>query len=149
MSYYQEEPMQQPSPRGRLQMDDIKVLAVLFLLLAMILAAVVGGLWLLTGGLETDIIRAWAILATLLLPFVGWACFKWGHTEARGRLRGIDDGVGKVVQAADAAINLRAKHAVTIKQVLNEPEPYVVLPPGESWYQTRPQLPESNRVELE
>ncbi len=149
MSYYREEPTQQPAPRSRLQMDDIKVLGALFLLLVGLLAAVVGGLWLLTGELEPDILRAWAIVATLLLPLVGWACYKWGHTEARGRLKGMDDGVGKVVQAAGAAIDLRAKHAVTIKQVMNDPDPYVVLPPIEASYRLRPQLTEGDRVELE
>lgn len=148
MSYYREDPAI-TTRQSRLGMDDLKVLGVLVLAVALVLAAAVAGLWLLAASMSPEAVAGWAVAATLLLPLVGFGCFKWGHTEARGRLKGMDDGVGKVVQAASAAIDLRAKHAVTIKQVLNDPAPYVVLPAPESSYTIRPQLTTGDRVELE
>lgn len=148
MSHYREEPTTAVR-QSRLGMDDLKVMGVLALGLLIILAGAVAGLWLLTARMEPEAVRAWAVAATLLLPLIGLGCFKWGHTEARGRLRGMDDGLGKVVQAANAAIDLRAKHAVTIKQSMSEPSPYVVLPAPEPSFTMRPQLTAGDVVELE
>lgn len=129
--------------------EDVKAVGLLAFAVVVILGVVALALWILTGGLEFGALRAWAVAATMLLPIVGGACFRWGLVESRGRMKGIDDGVGRVLQAADKAIDLRAKHAVTIKQAVQEPAPYVVLPAPEGSFSIRPQLTAGERVELE
>ena len=93
--------------------------------------------------------RAWALAVTVVLPGVFWAGWRMGHTEAKGRLRGIDDGLDKIVKAADLAINARATHIVKTKEAKGDRPPVVVLPTPESVFTMRRQLPAGDVVELE
>lgn len=81
--------------------------------------------------------RAWALIATVLLPFVTWAGWWFGHTEARGRLAGIDQAVDKVMGAATRAASLRVGTAHALRQrptpppLSSPPPPQISLPPVE------------------
>jgi len=65
--------------------------------------------------------RAIAILALVSLPVVGWACYNLGLTEVKGKLKGIDQGIDKVVKAASAAIDLRASGARSMREATRPP----------------------------
>lgn len=77
-------------------------------------------LWLFIEGLGVGALRAWAILATLALPVVGFAGWTLGRYEATALLKGVDKGVDKV---AVAATKLRTK------EVKQSPVNVAVLPP--------------------
>ena len=73
-----------------------------------------------------DTARLWALLATASLPIVAWAGWYFGHTEARGRLRGIDQAVDKVMGAMTRMAGLQTS-AARAMQPVPEP-PMIVLP---------------------
>lgn len=97
-------------------------------------------LWLVWRGMlqvSPNAARAWALAATALLPLAAWSGWWFGHTEARGRLAGIDQAVDKVMSAATRVAAPRAK-----PQTVSEP-PVVVLPEVEIFPR---QLPPGNDV---
>jgi len=89
--------------------------------------------------------RAWALAVTALLPATAWASWWFGHTEARGRLEGIDQAVDKVMGAATRAASLRVGTAQALRQSVKQEavSPIVVLPDVEIMPR---QLPPSGRV---
>lgn len=105
--------------------------ALTFLALAIILP--VAGLWGIWSLFESYISPEWtraiAIFAIVLLPVVIWASYHVGLTESKGKLRGIDQGVERVMRTAAEAIDLRATSARVMRQAAQpEPPPVVVLP---------------------
>ena len=101
--------------------------------LALALAALaVWGVWRAMQGVSPNLARAWALIVTALLPLVAWAGWYFGHTEARGRLAGIDQAVDKVMGAATRAAGLRVatSHAMRAAPARPQPqEPYTVVLP--------------------
>jgi hypothetical protein len=94
------------------------------------LAMLAGIIWLIWCGMllvPANTARLWALLATALLPVVAWAGWYFGHTEARGRLAGIDQAVDKVMGAATRAAGLQVSAARAMRRSAPEP-PIVVLP---------------------
>ncbi len=90
--------------------------------------------------------RAWALITTALLPFVAWASWYFGRTEARGRLAGIDQAVDKVMGAATRAASLRVGTSRAMRHAQGTERadpPIVVLPDVEIIPR---QLPASDRV---
>jgi hypothetical protein len=82
-------------------------------------------LWLVWRGMlqvSPNAARVWALAATALLPLAAWSGWWFGHTEARGRLAGIDQAVDKVIGAAT-----RVAAPKTKQRAATEP-PTVVLP---------------------
>lgn len=78
--------------------------------------------------------RAWALIATALVPIAFLAGRSMGLTEAKGQIKGLDQGISRVLKAATAAIDLRAASARAMKQaqqhhVIVQPAP--TLPPVE------------------
>jgi len=117
---------------------------------AMIVLAVLGLLaWKLMENVEPDTARAWALVATVLLPAAAWLGYRLGHTEARGRLKGIDDGLDKVVSAAYKAIDLRVQNITRTKEATREPAPYIVLPPPEPAFRMLEASDSHELIELE
>lgn len=114
--------------------------------LALLLLAVIAGvgwaIWSLTTiYVSPTAARAWALVATVLLPVTLVTGYTWGQTESRGRLRGIDQGIERVVKAAATAIDLRATSVRATRQA-GQPEPPIVLPPLD--YIERQQLASNN-----
>lgn len=72
--------------------------------------------------------RAWALTATLLLFPVGALFWFLGHTEARGRLAGIDLAVDKVMGTATRAAGLGVQTRQAMHQATREQHHVVVLP---------------------
>ncbi len=92
----------------------------------LILAILVGLVALIWRGMllaPSNVARLWALLATAALPVAaGW----WfGHTEARGRLAGIDQAVDRVMTAASKTAGLRVN---TTRSIRTETPPQVTLP---------------------
>jgi hypothetical protein len=71
------------------------------------------------------IARAWALLATALLPVVGWVAWRLGRWYAQGIVTGIDWGIGKVAQAGNNAADLRVR---VHREMKRKPDQVVVLP---------------------
>ena len=86
--------------------------------------------------------RLWAILVTGALPLVAWASWWFGHTEARGRLAGIDQAVDRVMGAASKTAGLRVETVRSAKSAQST-LPAVILPDVE----IMPILP-SNQIEM-
>ena len=63
--------------------------------------------------------RVLAFAALVALPVIGFCCYQLGLTEAKGRLRGIDQGIDRVTGAAAKAIDLRASSATLMRQAAN------------------------------
>jgi len=107
-------------------------LAVVIVLVALLLLAAAGwAAWALMAGVPPDWARAWALLATILLPAAGWAGYHLGLTEARGRMRGIGEGLSQAVKAATATIDLRQQAARAAQSRARPEPPTVDLPPVE------------------
>jgi hypothetical protein len=129
--------------------------AFLILIVAILVVfGVVGWLaWRLMGLVEPDTARAWALLATVLAtvlpPAAAWAGYKVGHLQADGRMQGIDDGLEKVVTAAQTAIDLRVQNITKIKEATREPAPYIVLPPPEPAFRMLEASERAEFIELE
>jgi len=97
-------------------------------------------LWLVWRGMlqvPPNVARAWALAATALLPIVACGGWWFGHTEARGRLAGIDQAVDKVISAATRVAAPKTNQSVT------PGPPVVVLPDVEI---SPRQLPSGNDV---
>lgn len=96
------------------------------------LVLVAGGAWAVWTFFEAYITPDWtrgiAILTVALLPVIGWASYKLGLTESRGKLRGIDQGVSRVMGAASAVADLRPTLAQRMRQATQPEPPVVVLP---------------------
>lgn len=69
--------------------------------------------------------RVIALVALVLLPAVGWSCYQVGLIEAKGRLKGVDQGIGKVAGAATRVIGLQAQARQAAR-----PDPQVVMLPS-------------------
>jgi hypothetical protein len=93
-----------------------------------ILAGVAWLLWHMMLEVSPNAARAWALAATALLPITAYVSWRLGHTEARGRLDGIEQGVASVMGAANKAVDLRAGAARTMRQAAKPDPPTVVLP---------------------
>jgi len=91
-------------------------------------------------------VRVLAFVALVSLPIIGFCCYQLGLTEAKGRLRGIDQGVDRVTSAAAKAIDLRASSATLMRQAAR-PDPLAVDLPQVGPSITVRQL-ESGEVEL-
>lgn len=91
-------------------------------------------------------LRILTFAALVSLPIIGFSCYQLGLTEAKGRLRGIDQGIDRVTGAAAKAIDLRASAARTMRQAVR-PEPLAVDLPQVGPIITVRQL-ESGEVEL-
>jgi hypothetical protein len=131
------------------EINDWRVLIVGTIIVSGLIAGVIVLAWRGMSHVEADAARAWALVATLLLPLGIWIGYRLGHTEAKGRLRGIDDGLDRVVHAASKAIDLRVTNITRTKTVQTDTPNVVVLPPPESAFTMRPQLPSGDVVELE
>jgi hypothetical protein len=70
-------------------------------------------------------VRWLAFLALVSLPVIGFCFYQLGLTEARGRLRGIDQGVDRVSGMAATVVDLRASSATLMRQAAR-PEPLAV-----------------------
>jgi len=96
----------------------------------MMLALLIGLVWWTMQKVPANWARAWALLATMLLPVAIWAGWWFGHTEARGRLAGIDQAVDKVMGAASRTAGLRVDTSRAMRRtVVQEPPPAVVMLP--------------------
>jgi len=116
------------------------------LIVALVMLAIIAGLMALIwrGMLKVppNVARLWALLATALLPVFAWGGWFFGHTEARGRLAGIDQAVDRVMGAATKAAGL----GVSTRRAMRRQEPiesYVVLPEVEI---VQRQLPPGQKV---
>jgi len=88
------------------------------------------GIWELALLVPSNPARVVALVALALLPVVAWIGWYFGHTEARGRLAGIDQAVDKVMGAATKTAGLRVGTVRAMRQA-TKPEPpvaTVVLP---------------------
>lgn len=101
---------------------------IVVLVMLVILAGLVALIWKGMLLVSPNAARVWALLATSLLPVFAWGGWYFGHTEARGRLAGIDQTVDKVMGAATKAAGL----GVSTRQAMHRQKPlvesYVVLP---------------------
>jgi hypothetical protein len=70
-------------------------------------------------------VRVLAFFALIALPVVGFCCYQLGLTEAKGRLRGIDQGVDRVSGMAATVVDLRASSATLMRQAAR-PDPLTV-----------------------
>lgn len=120
------------------------------LILAFVTLAMGAGIcyliWQAMSQVPLDTARLWALLATVLLPVVAWAGWWFGHTEARGRLAGIDQAVDKVMGAASKAAGLRVETSRQMQRSVVREPPVVVLPDVEIVQRRLPS--DSNIVEL-
>ena len=90
--------------------------------------------------------RAWALVATALIPLAAWLGHHFGTLETRSTLHGLDTGVDRVVGAATRVADVKVSAARAMRQA--EPAWEVDLPEP----QARPRLltvaGESEIVEL-
>jgi len=95
--------------------------------------------------MDGDTARVWAFVATVLFvvvtPGTAFAGWYFGHTEARGRLSGIDQAVDKVMGVADQVVSMKVN---ATKMVREEPPQVVVLPGPEPAYRLR--QPDDSRI---
>ena len=132
-------------------MREFKAFMILIVGAIIVLAGLGWIAWKLMALVEPDTARAWALVATVLLPAGAIGGYKLGQlgAEADGRLKGIDDGLDKVVGAAYQAIDLRVQNITRTKEATREPAPYVVLPPPEPAFRMI-EAPDSHElIELE
>jgi hypothetical protein len=112
-------------------LQRMSALFVMALGVLVILASIVWLLWRAMLEVPPNTARAWALVVTALLPLVAWGGWYSGHTEARGRLAGIDQAVDKVMGAATKAAGLRVGMARAMKTMhrTEAKEPSVVALP--------------------
>jgi putative flippase GtrA len=111
-------------------MNKHRLIAILVVTLVA-LAMAAGFIWLLWRGMllvPPNAARVWALVATALLPIVGRAGWWFGHSEARGRLAGIDQGVDRMMGALARAAGLQVSTARAIHRPVAQEPPVVVLP---------------------
>ena len=95
---------------------------------ALALAVLYGAGWLVWDvmqGVDASLARAWALVATALLPVTVFVTWRLALRYAVGVVHGIDTGITKVAKAGAEAANLRVHvhHALRQKE-----QPTVVLP---------------------
>lgn len=95
---------------------------------AALVAGVIWALWWMMSFVTAPLARGWALAATGALPLVGWAGWRLGHLEARGRLDGIDQAVKSVMGAASKTADLRTYTAREVRTAAKAPPPAVALP---------------------
>jgi hypothetical protein len=132
-------------------MREFRAFMILIGTAALVLAGLGWLAWKLMALIEPDTARAWALVATVLLPAGAFVGYKLGQlgAEAEGRLKGIDDGLGKVVGAAYQAIDLRVQNITRTKEATREPAPYIVLPPPEPTFRMLEAPDRHELIELE
>lgn len=81
--------------------------------------------WLVLVGLDPDILTAWALLVTLVLPVVAFAGWILGRREASVKVDGLDMGVEKVIGMAERVADIRDRSAAKVRQ---QPVQIAVLP---------------------
>lgn len=104
------------------------ILALLLLFLLAVGLAVWGAWELVSTYVSAPAARAWALIATVLLVPAFILGKNWGQTEARARLKGIDQGVERVAQAGDTMLGMRERAARIVRRRYVQPAP-VMLPP--------------------
>lgn len=131
-------------------MKQLEQKIIIYSLLALLAAGLIWGTWqLVSTYISPDLARAWALVATVMLPVVAIASYRLGHIESRGVLTGIDTGVNRVTRAAAAAIDLRSATVSAIKRSSSEPSPaYAVELPQIQPAITLRQLPPGDIVDL-
>jgi len=97
-----------------------------------ILAAVVAGLWALLSAMSVGLLRGWFVASLVILPVVGWGCWRLGTRDARAHLNGLDKGIGAVMGAASKTADLRVSTVGRARQaVVVTPTPVLRLPDPE------------------
>ena len=130
------------------KVENLKAMLVFLGILAAVVAGITWGVWeLMRAFISPTMARAWALMATVLLPLVGWGCYQIGLTESRGKLRGIDAGIGRVTEAAAQAIDLRATMAWKVPASKQEAMT-VPLPELDDIFMVRPQLKSGDVIDL-
>jgi hypothetical protein len=76
-----------------------------------------------------DTARAWALIATVLVPVVGYVSWRLGQTEARSRLAGIDQAVNKVMDVARRTADVRVRTVSQMRQATTKAAPPPVPEP--------------------
>lgn len=114
----------------------------IFALIGVTFTVLIGGYaaWLFVCKLSIMTVRVWMIVATCLIPIAAWAGWWFGHTEARGRLAGIDQAVDKVMMAATRTVGTRA-------DARRQVQPTTVILPDVEIIQ-RPSLPGAQIIDL-
>lgn len=117
------------------------------------------GLWQLMQQVPLTTARAWALIATVAVPVVGWKCYHIGTDRADTRLQGIDYGIETVSKAATQAAtqiaqagaesaSLRGQTAATIRRATQTVEPVIELPRLDGHYEVLGALPSGEEVEI-
>jgi hypothetical protein len=113
-----------------------KTYLILYTGLLVIVALTCLGVWKLTVTyVSPTLARAWALIATLVIPVAFAVGNHWGHAESKGRLKGIDQGIEKVVKAATVAT--RPQRQV---QIVEQPRQRLILPEPEPMIMIRSQI---------
>ena len=87
------------------------------------------GLWTLAEEfVSPGLTRAWAFVATALIPPVAGAAYWLGQAEARGKIAGVDLGVERVTRAAGTTVDLRTSATRQYREAAKPEPPPVVLP---------------------
>lgn len=107
----------------------ITFLCVVSVVLAIFAGATYGVWRLMVIHVSADVARAWALIATALLPLTGWAAYRLGQVEARGMLGGLGLGITSALGAANKVADVKIKTARAMRQP--DPAQMVVLPPPE------------------
>jgi hypothetical protein len=92
-------------------------------------ALVVWLCWSAMRQVSADTARAWALIATVLVPVVGYVAWRLGQTEARSRLAGIDQAVNKVMDVARRTADVRVRTVSQMRQAATKPAPPPVPEP--------------------
>lgn len=86
--------------------NPISILAWFIILVAL---AVIGGLIALVFSLSLMALRAWALIATFLLPVVAFIGWKFGQRDITLTRAGMDLGVNAIITAAEQTTQFRGK----------------------------------------
>lgn len=122
-------------------MRGVALLVGLILVIALLVGLALFGVWRLMQNVEPTAARAWAMIATVLVPAALWAGWKMGRIEARGAIAGLHMGVAEVHTAAAKATDLRVTNIRRVKAAIDDTPPIVVLPDPGGDFRMRPQLP--------
>jgi len=79
----------------------------LWFVVALVILGICYGLWYVVASLPVNILAAWALIATALIPLTAWGAWYFGHTEVRGWLSGMDKAIDKVMGTATEVATLR------------------------------------------
>ena len=111
----------------------------LWFVIALVILGVCYGLWRVVASLPVNILAAWALLATALIPLASWAAWYFGHTEVRGWLSGVDKAIDKMMGTATEVATLRGQ----VRQQEPPQMPEVRLP---EIIEVRPRLAQGREV---